>query len=323
MEIIDTISNKPDVSVFMAAYNHEAYIAQALDSILSQKFSGTYEICISDDCSKDNTCGIVKEYQSKYPNIHLNENKTNIGLSKNVYTVKTMCQGKYLINLSGDDYWIDDDKMQRQYDFMESHPDYLAVGTAIQVRADNETTPINVVPEQKYLGKDFTLEMFLEGHNMPTHGIMMKNVYHDPELKDLFAIMPKMSPYIDDITDELLIHMCGKAYIMPEETMVYRVRRQTKNDNNFGSINKGMSFFEKHIVLMNNLADYFKEKIDLTNRYTEIIANGYLTAVNGKQLKEFNRICATIPEAYQKRHVKQKSMVLVPGKLVNKLIQRI
>ena len=315
---IDIINDIPVISVFMTTYNHEPYIAQALDSILMQCFSKPYEICISDDCSTDKTCEIIKEYQKKHLNIRLNINHPNIGLSKNVYLVRKMCRGKYLINLSGDDYWIDPNKLQMQYDFLETHPNYLAVCTAIQVRADNETIPLAIEPESQFLGTDITLQDFLNGHNMTTHGIMFRNVYQDPQTEDLFSIMPKMSPYIDDITDELLLHLSGKVYTLPTQTMVYRVRRNIKTDHNFGSINKGMSFFQKHIDLMNNLSIQFPN-LDFSIRYIEIISNGFLTALKSLQLTQFTEICRSIPNTYKKRHVIRKAFLQIPAKLIERM----
>ena len=58
-----------DVSVVVATYKQEKYIAMTLDSILAQKFSGTIEVLVGDDCSPDNTGAIVKEYGEKYPDI--------------------------------------------------------------------------------------------------------------------------------------------------------------------------------------------------------------------------------------------------------------
>ena len=311
--------NRLLVSVYMTTYNHEKYIAQALDSVLSQKCSFPYEICISDDASVDHTCDIIRAYQQKYPNIRLNANKTNMGLTANFYYVKCMCEGKYIVDLSGDDYWIDAHKMQKQSDFLESHPDYLAVGTAVEERADDTSRVLRTVPDERFLNRDFTLQMYLDGDNCVLNGMMMRNVYLDPKEREFFSLMPKMSRYIDDITDELLIHMRGKVFVMKDATAAYRVRVATKQDSNFGSLNKGMSFFEKHLELMNNLVGYFGSEVDLFGRYREVLANGMLTAAKAGQLKRFRELCQSIPKEYKKRHIIWESIKLLPGKVFDRL----
>ena len=314
--------NNPLVSVFMTTYYHEKYIAQSLDSVLMQKADFEYEICISDDKSEDRTCEIIKDYQKKYPFVHLKENKENIGLTANFFQAKCMCKGKYIVDLSGDDYYIDPLKLQKQADFLESHPDYLAVATAIENRYDDEQTAASVFPSPKDCNKDVTLEDFLNNVHIPLNGLMMRNVYLDEEKREFFSLMPKMSKYIDDLTDELLIHLSGKVYILPDATVAYRLRRKSNGEHNFGSINRGISIFRKHVELFNNLANYFTD-LDFFERYREMIANGYLTAVRYKKLDEFNEIFQTIPETYRNRHLKAASLLLVPGIVLQRLSVRL
>ena len=59
--------DKPLVSVSITTYNHQDYIAQAIDSVLMQKTNFDYEIIIGEDDSEDNTRAIVKEYKERYP----------------------------------------------------------------------------------------------------------------------------------------------------------------------------------------------------------------------------------------------------------------
>src|ERR1017187_7243265 len=71
---------EPKVGVLMLTYNHEKFIAQALESVFMQKADFPFELVIGDDCSTDGTREIVREYSQKYPEIiraHLRER--NIG----------------------------------------------------------------------------------------------------------------------------------------------------------------------------------------------------------------------------------------------------
>ncbi|NHZ85410.1 MAG: glycosyltransferase [Planctomycetia bacterium] len=113
------------VSVFMVTYNHGKYISQTLSSILMQKVDFNYEIVIGEDFSTDNTRTIVKSYAKKYPDkFNLLLHKKNIGMINNFFATYKACTGKYIAYCDGDDYWTDPNKLQKQVDFLETHPDY-------------------------------------------------------------------------------------------------------------------------------------------------------------------------------------------------------
>lgn len=108
------------VSVCVITYNHKPYIAQTLDSILAQKTNFDFEIVIGEDKSTDNTRVICQMYAAKYPNIiRLLDTTGNLGVVPNFIRTANACQGKYIAVLEGDDYWIDDYKLQKQADVLE------------------------------------------------------------------------------------------------------------------------------------------------------------------------------------------------------------
>jgi len=108
------------VSVLMITYNHEKFIAQAIDSVLEQKANFDYEIVIGEDCSTDKTYGVCEEYMKRFPKkIKLLRNKNNIGMQKNFTQTFNACRGAYVAFLEGDDYWVDDKKLQKQVDYLD------------------------------------------------------------------------------------------------------------------------------------------------------------------------------------------------------------
>jgi O-antigen biosynthesis protein len=112
------------VSVLFLTYNQENYIAQALDSVLMQTVNFEYEIVLSEDCSSDRTRYIAKDYQSRYPDrIRLLLNEKNLGMHDNFVQAWAACQGEYVALLEGDDYWTSPDKLQKQVDFLDQHPE--------------------------------------------------------------------------------------------------------------------------------------------------------------------------------------------------------
>lgn len=121
---------KPLVSILTITYNHEQFIAQALDSFLVQKTNFNFEIIIGEDCSTDNTLKIIKQYQKKHPNlIKLLPSDKNLGIEANFFRTTKACSGKYIAICDGDDYWIDDNKLQLQVDFLENNKNYGTVAT--------------------------------------------------------------------------------------------------------------------------------------------------------------------------------------------------
>jgi len=131
MLVSDSLIAQPDVSVLIITYNQEKTIVQTIESILMQKGDFSMEVVIGEDCGTDNTAKICKEYQQKYPQqIRLLLQDENQGLLKNFIDTLHLCKGKYIGVCAGDDYWIDEHKIQKQLDFFQHHPDYGVVSTA-------------------------------------------------------------------------------------------------------------------------------------------------------------------------------------------------
>ena len=128
------LSKNPLVSVNMITYNHEPYIAQAIEGVVKQKTEYPFELIIGEDCSTDGTKAIVLEYQKKYPDIiRVITSDKNVGMKKNGKRTTKACRGKYIAFCEGDDYWHRPDKLQKQVDYMESHPECGMVSADIDV----------------------------------------------------------------------------------------------------------------------------------------------------------------------------------------------
>ncbi len=121
------MEGKPCVSIYCAAYNHEKYIAQALEGFVSQKTTFPFEVIVNEDASTDNTAQIIREYEEQYPHIikpiYQTENQYRLKKSISLYHMFPKAQGKYVAVCEGDDFWTDPLKLQKQYDYMEAHPD--------------------------------------------------------------------------------------------------------------------------------------------------------------------------------------------------------
>ena len=136
-----SITNPPAplVSVCVVAYNHAPFIAQALDSILSQTTNFAFEIIVGEDESSDGTRKIVQQYAQRYPTIirplyhsYPAGNRPNSG-QPNLTAVLNAAQGKYIAILEGDDYWCHPGKLQSQVKQLEENPAAAMACHAIDV----------------------------------------------------------------------------------------------------------------------------------------------------------------------------------------------
>lgn len=122
----------PLVSVVCHTYNHEKFVEDALNSFLMQETTFPFEIIVHDDASQDGTAEIIKQYQARYPNIiKAILQATNIysrGECPMMYSFPA-ARGKYIAFCEGDDYWLDNQKLQVQGLFLENNPDYAVCYT--------------------------------------------------------------------------------------------------------------------------------------------------------------------------------------------------
>ena len=127
---------RPLVSILCATYNQKDYIAQTIEGFLLQKVNFPIEIIIHDDASTDGTADIVRKYEAKHPDLIKGVYQTENQYSKRVAIwdnfIYPKAQGKYYAECEGDDYWTDPNKLQRQVDFLENHPDYIFSHTSFQ-----------------------------------------------------------------------------------------------------------------------------------------------------------------------------------------------
>ncbi len=111
------------VSVCVISFNHEAYIAKCLDSIVNQKTGFEFEVIVRDDGSADNTSALIKRYSDKYPTIfRVLDGSKNLGAVANLLATLSHARGAYVAICEGDDYWIDDLKLEKQAAALDQDP---------------------------------------------------------------------------------------------------------------------------------------------------------------------------------------------------------
>ena len=144
------MSEQVMVSVIMTTYNHERYIAHAIESVLRQQTDFRIEIVIGEDCSTDRTRAIAEDYAQQYPEaIRIVTSEENVGWRKNYRRTIAAARGKYIALLDGDDYFTHRKKLQMQVDLLEAHPEVgMCYGRSERV---DEAGNITIYPEGECL----------------------------------------------------------------------------------------------------------------------------------------------------------------------------
>ena len=183
------------VSVCCITYNQEKYIEQAINSFLSQKTNFDFEIIIHDDASTDGTINILKKYQKKYPDkiILMLEKENQYSKCANSVLVKVLdkAKGKYIALCDGDDFWCDDNKLQKQVDYMDLHKNISLCSHNTEIINENNEK-IDLI--NSYLEGIVTIENFLSNNSsMHTSSMLFRkkdvlklpNYYYEATVGDL------------------------------------------------------------------------------------------------------------------------------------------
>lgn len=286
----------PLVSVIMLTYNHKPFVKQAIESVLMQKVNFNYELLIGDDCSTDGTIDILQEYANLYPNqVKLFLSEENQGITKNSYRLYKKALGKYLASCEGDDYWVDENKLQIQVDFLENNPQYIGCSHAVFL-VDNDG---NLLKSQKldwvFSRNIYTLDNF-NGIILPGHSssIVRKNIFLDQKYD--YSIIWKLDKYIGDRTGALIWAAQGNFFQFPTPMACYRVRR-------------GGNFQNVTAMLYSNNENKYKRELDYTCRLEEYSITVLKKFVNFDYYKR--RLCVGAIKDFMTRPSKSRLRIVI------------
>lgn len=132
------------LTVCLITYNHADYIRRALDSILAQKMSFDWDVCIYDDHSTDGTIEILTEYQTHYPDkIKLVVQPCNVGPYENWKQLLKSANSTYIAYMEGDDYWIDEYKLEKQCNLLKQRESVgMVYAQAMQIYPGQSNGPL-------------------------------------------------------------------------------------------------------------------------------------------------------------------------------------
>ncbi len=272
------------LSVIIATYNHEKYIKETIQGILSQKTDFRYEILVHDDASTDGTADIIKEYEIKYPGVvrgfYETENQYQQGkISEKRHHLKK--EGKYFAIIDGDDYWIDDEKIQKQIAFLEAHEEYsMCMSNAVKLNCmTGEETLLNTFPKEGTYSQEEQVKMGL-GTNFPaSSSYVYRSRYH----KNMPGFIQDAES--GDYAYRNYFACCGKVYYFEKPMVVYRVG----NNQSMMSVwrkdrNAYCTYVLKMITFFEKFDDYTGKRFhDILERKIISDCLGFCAAIGRKE----------------------------------------
>jgi len=263
--------NEIMVSICCTTYNHQDFIEDALKGFVMQKTNFDYEVIVHDDASTDLTAEIVRRYEKEYPNlirpIYQKENKYSQKIPITPTYVLPEVRGKYIALCEGDDFWIDEKKLQLQIDYMELNSNCVLCCHAHK-RIDIYKNTLEVKRIFKY-DSDISTEDCLSTQKFPQ---LCTYVYR----KAIFYKMPGffVSTPVGDVTLLAYCAINGNVHYIDRVMSCYRVRVPGSWTSRFSN-NKTMR--EDH---RNSMKKFYYNLNEYTNHQYNEILDGRLSRYN-------------------------------------------
>lgn len=302
-------TKKVKVQIVCVTYNQKDYIKEALDSFIMQKTNFDFEVLIGDDCSTDGTSEIVAEYAKKHPNIIKYFRRTpNMGPLENFMDLCDRVTAKYAAFCDGDDFWTDENKLQKQYDFMERNEDVNICCHRTKIQANEDWSLYSF-----YAKQDFIIP---NGKKAPSNKklIVSNIIYEYPHTSSLFirwnknVRIPenlKSNGVSGDIPIILLYLGQGYIYISSEVMSVYRRGKSGVINNNISMDNHFLKTRLEYFKVLTTCIDYFKKHYDgfcvgaLQGRLWTEISNYMTSIIKNDRWELLIELEDTYPAIYQ------------------------
>ncbi len=273
--------NDIQVSVCVVTYNQENYIAECLESLVTQQTSFKFEIIVGEDCSTDGTRAIVQKYADQYPHLIVPMlYEKNVGAIENIKQVYLKACGKYIAHMDGDDLAIQG-KLQRQFDSLELHLDCnVCSHNVMRIDKDGKSLKKNIVfPENKYNLFDLYCHLPFFAHSSK----MFRNKYSVSFWDDLLS-----KDYILDLDIHISNLIDGDIYHIGEYYGKYRVETGisfiARKINPILSIGAERVFEKGKVIFMN---DYQKLQIIKKLYARSMLGCAYEYAINDQDIEKF------------------------------------
>ena len=262
-------NDNPMVSVLMITYGHELFINEAIEGVLNQQCEFQIELIIANDNSTDSTDEKVKKIIQEHPNanrIKYTKHQINIGMMPNFFWILKQAKGKFIAICDGDDYWIDQFKLQKQVDFLKNNEDFSFCFHRVYHSINGKVNKnILAGPKAIPINSEFQLiELIKEGGSfVPICSMFFKNNFENK-----FPTWFYDSP-VGDLPLVLYLSTRGKIGFIDDVMSVYRVK------SNIDSWTNKLKNRKKRRI------HYFNIK-KMWNEYDKYTDNRYTTSIRDK-----------------------------------------
>lgn len=261
------------LSIQCMTYNQASFVEEAMNGFCMQQTNFPYIAIIIDDASTDGEQKVLEQYLHNHFELieteetdeyalafakhkdnqncffciyFLKYNFYSISKSKDSFTERWGGHAKYIATCEGDDYWTDSLKLQKQVDFLESHPDYVLCCHET-MRYSQNTGEMSYI-KHKVLDQypeGFTFDSRYDGWNHDGWlAITLTNVYRSDFMgRDIFMMMKNRY----DVIFMYFIKKAGKCFLMPDVMGVYRI--------NNGGICSGAPFTIFYVNILNAIQE--------------------------------------------------------------------
>lgn len=269
------------VSVCVVTYNQEKYIAECLDSLVSQETDFKFEIIVGEDCSTDGTRAIVQQYVDKYPDIVKPVfHEQNVGAVENVKTVYKKARGKYIAHMDGDDMALPT-KLQEQFNILEKNPQAI-ICSHNMLEVVNDTITKDGYwnhPKGEYVLLDLVKKLPFFAHSSKffrvTDELNLSDILNEEDVLDIEL-------HLYQSTKGTIIHVGENLGVYRPGVGISSVKDNKLNYNMIARIEK---IYNDLLVSNPELAETIKIAYA---SYLLGIANSYaVTELNGHKMREY------------------------------------
>lgn len=260
-------SGGPLITILCIAYNHEAFIEEAINSFLLQETSFPFEILIHDDASTDRTAEIIRKYQACYPRLIKPIFQTENQYSKGVRIIPYLLSktdSKYIAICEGDDYWTDKQKLSIQVDYLEKHP-ACALCFHQSIKQFDSPTGKQEPFVKRRINAEIKTEDIIKDWLIPTQSIVLRRA-------SLPAVLPAWLHHIMNVdwAIQLLCSLKGYIQYIDREMSVYRIHEGGLNSTAFGKIDRLYNSMIRTLLFFDDYSDY-KFSIKIKNKIAKLL----------------------------------------------------
>lgn len=213
----------PRVSVIISTYNDSRYLAQALNSVRAQSFSD-WEAIIINDGSTDDTDAVASELVAIEPRFRYLSYAKNRGIVPCVKEAVSLAKGEYLARLGADDLWLDPEKLAKQVEFLDLHPDYALVGTWAEV--------IDMSGKHLHYMKPPDEDRFIRQKLLVRNHFIDTSILYRKDLADLVGGYRSQDIISEDYSLILRLGERGKLANLPQVMAAYRLNPKGVSQTN-------------------------------------------------------------------------------------------